>query len=59
MKKDAIVEEVHNIREKYVESFSNDIKAICNQVKKMQGRDGRLVVKISPKPALRKPLEMK
>lgn len=50
MKKDPIVDEVHNIREEYAKKFDYDLYAICRDAREKQGQGNRKVVKVQPKP---------
>jgi hypothetical protein len=51
MAQDPIVQEIHKVREAYAMRFGNDLRAICNDAQKKQGRDGRKVVRAAPRPA--------
>ncbi|MEA5552503.1 hypothetical protein VB713_16295 [Anabaena cylindrica UHCC 0172] len=50
---DEIVEEIHQIREKYAKSFNYDLDAIFTDLRKKQAESGREVVNLSRKPGLR------
>lgn len=52
MYQDAIVEEIHRIREEYSRSFNHDLKAIFADLQKQQAETGRKVVSLSRKPGL-------
>lgn len=52
MYQDAIVEEIHKIREEYSRSFNHDLKAIFADLQKQQAESGREVVNLSRKPGL-------
>ncbi|MBD2481299.1 hypothetical protein [Planktothrix sp. FACHB-1365] len=52
MYQDAIVEEIHRIREEYSQSFNHDLKAIFADLQKQQAESGREVVSLSRKPGL-------
>lgn len=52
MYQDAIVEEIHRIREEYSRSFNHDLKAIFADLQKQQAESGREVVSLSRKPSL-------
>jgi hypothetical protein len=52
MWKDEIVEEIHRIREEYAKSFSYDLNAIFQDLRKKQRESGREVVNLSRKPGL-------
>lgn len=52
MYRDAIVEEIHRIREEYSRSFNHDLKAIFADLQKQQAESGREVVDLSRKPGL-------
>lgn len=49
MWQDEIVEEIHQIREKYAKSFNYDLDAIFIDLQKKQSEGGREVVKSLPK----------
>jgi hypothetical protein len=51
MTSNPIIDEIHNTRREYAERFGNDLHAICEDARQKQGREGRLVVPASPKPA--------
>jgi len=44
-----IIQEIHRTREEYSKRFGDDLKAICNDARNKQGRDGHRVVSASPK----------
>ncbi len=50
MWKDLIVEEVRKHRDEYARQFNYDLHEICQDIRKKQGRGGRRVVSLSPKP---------
>jgi hypothetical protein len=52
MYQDAIVEEIHRIREEYSRSFNHDLKAIFADLQKQQAESGRKVVSLSRKRGL-------
>jgi hypothetical protein len=52
MYQDAIVEEIHRIREEYSRSFNHDLKAIFADLQKQQAESGREVVSLSRKRGL-------
>lgn len=52
MYQDAIVEEIHRIREEYSRSFNHDLKALFADLQKQQAASGRKVVTLSRKPGL-------
>ncbi|MGA1264628.1 MAG: hypothetical protein ACO331_12120 [Prochlorothrix sp.] len=52
MYQDAIVEEIHRIREEYSRSFNHDLKAIFADLQKQQAESGREVVSLSRKSGL-------
>jgi hypothetical protein len=52
MWKDEIVEEIHRIREEYAKSFSYDLNAIFEDLRKKQQESGKEVVNLSRKPGL-------
>ena len=47
MYKDAIVEEIHRIREEYSRSFNHDLRALFADLQKQQAKSGRKVVNLS------------
>jgi hypothetical protein len=49
MWKDTIIEEIHQHRENYAKRFNYDLHAICQDIRKKQGLDGRRVVVLEPK----------
>ena len=51
MATDKIIDDIHKFREEYAQRFDNDLKAICDDARAKQGRDGRKVVPARPKPA--------
>lgn len=52
MYQDAIVEEIHRIREEYSRSLNHDLKAIFADLQKQQAESGRQVVNLQRKPGL-------
>ena len=52
MYQDAIVEEIHKIREEYSRSFNHDLKALFADLQKQQAASGRQVVSLSRKRGL-------
>jgi hypothetical protein len=52
MPTDEIIEEIHQIREEYAESFNYDLDAIFADLQKQQAEGGRETVKLSLKPNL-------
>ena len=52
MWKDEVVEEIHRIREEYAKSFSYDLNAIFQDLRKKQQESGREVVNLSRNPGL-------
>ena len=48
---DTIIEGIHKCREEYAKHFNNDLKAICEDARNKQGRNGRKVVYAQPKPS--------
>lgn len=52
MYRDAIVEEIHKIREEYSRSFNHDLKALFADLQKQQAESGRKVVNLSKKRGL-------
>jgi len=49
MATNTIIEDIHKIREEYAKNFNNDLRAICNDARHKQGREGRMVVPANPK----------
>jgi hypothetical protein len=54
MARDPIIEDLHKVRESIAERFGNDLHAICADAQRKQGSDGHRVVRLSPRPALKK-----
>ena len=52
MYQDAIVEEIHRIREDYSRSFNHDLKALFADLQKQQAGSGRKIVDLSQKRSL-------
>lgn len=52
MYEDAIVEEIHRIREEYSRSFNHDLKAIFADLQKQQAESESEIVSLSRKPGL-------
>lgn len=52
MYQDAIVEEIHRIREEYSLSFNHNLKALFADLQKQQAESGRKVVNLSGKRGL-------
>jgi hypothetical protein len=50
MWKDLIVEEILQYRDEYAKQFNYDLHAICQDIRKKQGQDGRRVISFRPKP---------
>ena len=53
---DPIVEEVRRHRDAHARQFNYDLKAICTDLKRRQEQSSHRVVRLSPKPASRRPL---
>ncbi|PZV21300.1 MAG: hypothetical protein DCF21_02815 [Leptolyngbya sp.] len=49
MHQDAIVEEIHKIREEYSRSFNHNLKALFADLQKQQAESSRKVVNLSGK----------
>lgn len=49
MSRDPIVDEVRAIREKLAAKFNFDVRAIAEDARQRQGKDGRKVISRSPK----------
>jgi len=49
---DEIVEEIHQIREKYAKSFTYDLDAIFADLRKKDAASGKKIVTLSRKPGL-------
>lgn len=54
MKKDAIVEEIRDIRKAHAANFNYDLKAICVDMKKREKESGHPVVSLPAKRILKK-----
>ncbi|MGB3495121.1 MAG: hypothetical protein WBA57_20500 [Elainellaceae cyanobacterium] len=52
MYQDAIVEEIHRIREEYSRKFDHNLKALFSDLQKQQAESGRKVVNLSGKRGL-------
>lgn len=52
MYQDAIVEEIHRIREEYSRSFNHSLKALFADLQKQQAESGRKIVNLSRKRGL-------
>nr|VFJ94505.1 MAG: hypothetical protein BECKH772A_GA0070896_1007217 [Candidatus Kentron sp. H]VFJ95384.1 MAG: hypothetical protein BECKH772B_GA0070898_1007517 [Candidatus Kentron sp. H]VFK01616.1 MAG: hypothetical protein BECKH772C_GA0070978_1006917 [Candidatus Kentron sp. H] len=50
MAPNTIIEDIHKIREEYAKDFNNDLRAICSDARDKQGREGRRIVSVNPKP---------
>ncbi|HEX7376656.1 MAG TPA: hypothetical protein VF278_06060, partial [Pirellulales bacterium] len=46
---DPIVEEIRRFRDEYAAQFNHDLHAICNDLRRQQGKDCRDVVSLPPK----------
>lgn len=57
MYQDAIVEEIHRIREEYSRSFNHNLKALFADLQKQQAESGRKVVNLSRKHGLTNPTQ--
>jgi hypothetical protein len=44
MLKDEIIEEIYQIREEHAKSFSYDLHAICEDLRKKQAESGRKII---------------
>ncbi len=53
MWKDEIVEEIHQIRDRYAKSFNYDLNAIFEDLRKKEAESGREVVTLSRPPGLK------
>jgi len=49
MWKDTIVEEIHRIREEHAKEFNYDLHAICEDIRKKQGKSNHKVVSRQPR----------
>jgi hypothetical protein len=49
MRQDNIINEIHQIREKYAKQFGFDLKAMCADLREKQKKSGRIVVAFPPK----------
>jgi len=54
MTRDPIIEELHKVREAIAERFGNDLGAICADAQQKQGKDGHPVVRLAPRPVVKK-----
>ena len=54
MYEDAIVEEIHKIREEYSRSFNHDLRALFADLQKQQAKSGRKIVNLSGRRGLTK-----
>ncbi len=52
MYQDAIVEEIHKIREEYSQQFNHNLKALFADLQKQQAKSSRKVVNLSGKRGL-------
>lgn len=53
MAEDEIIKEIRAIREAYAERFEYDLQAIYRDAKAREGKEGRKVIALQPKPARR------
>ncbi len=53
MWKDEIVEEIHQIRDRYAKSFNYDLNSIFEDLRKKQAESGKEVVTLSRNPGLK------
>ncbi len=44
MYKDAIIEEIHKIREAHAKEFNYDLQAICDDLRRKESASGRLII---------------
>jgi hypothetical protein len=49
MRQDNIINEIHQIRERYAKRFNFDLKAMCADLREKQRKSGRAVVAFPPK----------
>ena len=49
MRQDSIINEIHQIRERYAKQFNFDLKAMCADLREKQRKSGRVVVAFPPK----------
>lgn len=49
MQPSPIIEELHELRRRHAERFGNDLHAICEDARRRQAEQGRLVVPANPK----------
>ena len=52
MYQDAIVDEIHRIREEYSRAFNHNLKALFADLQRQQAESGRKVVNLSQKRSL-------
>jgi hypothetical protein len=57
MARDPIIEELHKVRESIAERCGNDLRAIYADAQRTQGADGHPVVRLAPRPAVKKASE--
>jgi hypothetical protein len=55
MTSDAIVEEVHRLREETAKRFGNDLHAICEDARRRQEASRRIARRLPPRPAKPRP----
>jgi hypothetical protein len=48
---DLVVEEIRKYRDEYAKQFNYNFHAICQDIRKKQGQNGRRVVSLNPRPA--------
>jgi len=53
MKKDIITDEIHEQRENYLKSLNYDMHAVCEDIKKIETKNGRPVVQPKPRPVIK------
>lgn len=47
--KDPIIDQIHKIRDKHAKRFNYDLKAICEDLKKIEKTCGHKVISLPPK----------
>ena len=50
MRKDIIIDEIHEHREEYLKSMNYNLHAVCEDIKKIETKNGRVVVQPKPRP---------
>ena len=53
MYEDEVVREVRRVRDELAAEYGYDVHALARALREKQGKDGRTVVRLNPKPAAR------